>query len=116
MFAKKKQTYRMKEAVLKGDFNQVADCLHQNWLEKKKTASVITNPKIEEIYRFCMDHGAKACKISGAGGGGFLMIFCDGENKYDIMRALNERHEGQARMVEFVDEGSVAWTVKEETK
>lgn len=114
MFELKKQTARMKECILKADFDGIADCLHQNWLAKKKTASVISNPSIEENYEFIMAHGGKAAKISGAGGGGFMMIWCDPKKRYDLIHALKNKQEGKTKVVEFVDYGAQAWTIYDE--
>ena len=104
----------MKECILKGDFDGIAMCLHQNWIEKKKTASVISNPQIEETYEFIMAHGGKAAKISGAGGGGFMVIWCDPKKRFELIRALNERQEGKTQVVDFVEDGTQAWTLYNE--
>ncbi len=114
MFEIKKQTSLMKEAVLKGDFAAIASSLHQNWLAKKKTASVISNPHIEETYNYIMANGGKAAKISGAGGGGFMMIWCDPKDRYQLIEALKKRQEGKTRVVNFVDYGTQAWTIYDE--
>lgn len=63
----KRQAVRMKEAILKGDFDGFAQCLRAGWEAKKRTSSVISNPKIDEMYRYIMENGGKAAKISGAG-------------------------------------------------
>jgi len=73
----KNTSYKMKNCILTGDFDGFANCLRQGWEAKKKTASVITNPEIETVYSFVMENGGKAAKISGAGGGGFMMVVCD---------------------------------------
>lgn len=114
MFEIKKQTARMKECILKADFNGIAECLHQNWLAKKKTASVITNPQIEETYDYIIAHGGKAAKISGAGGGGFMMIWCDPKKRYELIHALKKRQEGKTKVVNFVEYGTQAWTIYDE--
>lgn len=112
----KRQTSLMKEAVLKGDFDEIAECLHQNWLFKKQTASVISNPRIEEDYNFIMEHGGIAAKISGAGGGGFMMIWCNPVNRYELINALKKKQEGKVKIVNFVDYGAQAWTIYDENK
>ena len=110
----KHQAELMKEAVLKGDFDGIAKCLHLNWLAKKKTASVISNPEIEEIYNYILDNGGKCAKISGAGGGGFMMIWCDPMNRYELIKALKKRDGGKVKVVNFVDYGTQAWTIFDE--
>lgn len=114
MFEIKKQTAAMKEAVLKGDFNGIAESLHQNWLAKKKTASIISNPHIEETYNYILENGGIAAKISGAGGGGFMMIWCDPKNRYNLIKALKNRQEGKTKIINFVDYGTQAWTIYDE--
>ena len=114
MFKIKEQTAKMKECILKGDFDGIAEYLHQNWIEKKKTASVISNPKIEETYDFIMSHGGKAAKISGAGGGGFMIIWCDPQKRYELIHALKNRQEGKTKVVDFVEVGTQAWTLYDE--
>ena len=104
----------MKEYILKGNFDGIAECLHQNWLAKKKTSSVITNPQIEEIYNFIINNGAKAAKISGAGGGGFMIIWCDPKNRYNLIKALKNRQEGKTKIIDFVEIGAQAWTIYED--
>ena len=110
----KNQTEKMKEYILKGNFDGIAECLHQNWLAKKKTSSVITNPQIEEIYNFIINNGAKAAKISGAGGGGFMIIWCDPKNRYNLIKALKNRQEGKTKIIDFVEIGAQAWTIYED--
>lgn len=110
----KEQTALMKEYILKANFDGIAECLHQNWLEKKKTASIISNPKIEEIYNYILQNGGKAAKISGAGGGGFMIIWCDPQRRYDLIRALKNRKEGKTKIVDFVEFGAQAWTIYDE--
>ncbi len=114
MFEIKKQTTIMKEAILKGEFNKIAESLHQNWLAKKKTASVISNPYIEGTYNFIMENGGISAKISGAGGGGFMMIWCDPKDRYQLIKALKQRQEGKTKIVNFVDYGTQAWTLYDE--
>lgn len=107
----KQQTFAMKEAVLKGEFSKIVDCLNQNWQAKKKTASVISNPQIEETYQFIISHGGKAAKISGAGGGGFMIIWCDPAKRYELIHALKNRGEGKTKVVDFVEKGAQVWTI-----
>ena len=61
----------MKLAILKGDIDGFADILREGWENKKKMANNITNPMIQEAMDVAMAAGAKAGKVSGAGGGGW---------------------------------------------
>ena len=89
----KKLTFRMKECILKGDFDGFAESLKKGWEAKKSVASVISNPEIDEIYDFIMENGGKAAKISGAGGGGFMMIVCDPVKRFELVEKLKIKME-----------------------
>lgn len=108
----KRQAALMKEAILKGDFDGFADCLRAGWEAKKKTSSVISNPKIDEMYRYVMENGGRAAKISGAGGGGFMMIVCDPKRRFELVQALKQT-DGQAIVTSFTERGTQAWTLYE---
>lgn len=107
----KKSAQVMKESVLKGDFNGIADCLKTGWESKKKTSSVISNQQIDDVYEALMKNGAKAAKISGAGGGGFMMILCEPHKRYELAQMLKCRGEGTVSIVNFTDKGTEAWTL-----
>lgn len=59
-----------------GDLDGFGQLLHESWLAKKRLASGISNGKIDEWYDLALAHGALGGKIAGAGGGGFLMLYC----------------------------------------
>lgn len=71
----------MKLAILKGDIDGFADILREGWENKKKMANNITNPIIQEAMDVAMAAGAKAGKVSGAGGGGFIMFVVEPTRK-----------------------------------
>lgn len=110
MFELKEITLRMKEAILKGDFDVFAECLNSGWNAKKKMASVISNKEIEEAYEYVMKNGGKAAKISGAGGGGFMMIAVDPIKKFELMQALRKRG-GMVLDPNIIEKGSQGWTI-----
>lgn len=100
----------MKECILKGDFDGFARCLRAGWEAKKKTSTAISNERIEEAYQFIMANGGKAAKISGAGGGGFMMIVCDPAHRYTLVQKLTQRP-GSVYTVSFTERGTQAWTL-----
>jgi len=106
----KEAAYRMKEALLKGDIDGIARELKKGWEAKKKTSSVISNSQIDEIYQTAVKFGAKAGKISGAGGGGFMMFIVDPLKKVDVINALSQ-FEGKVQNIEFVDRGTKGWYI-----
>ena len=63
----------MKECLLRGDFESLYQVLRDSWESKKRMASQITNEQIERLYACAMDAGAHGARISGAGGGGFMI-------------------------------------------
>ena len=77
----KESSYRMKELLLKGDIEGMAAELKASWIAKKNTSSSISNKLIDEIENSVFGAGARSIKISGAGGGGFMMIFAKPEIK-----------------------------------
>ncbi|MGC9146179.1 MAG: dehydrogenase, partial [Nitrososphaeria archaeon] len=84
----KEQAILMKEAILKGKLHEVGEILDFGWQYKKQMAEGITNPVIEEIYEEAKKSGATGGKISGAGGGGFMMFYCPKNTRYKVIEAL----------------------------
>ena len=115
MHEMKNQAVIMKEALLKGDFKGFSNCLLQGWIAKKNAASSISNSFLDELYQFALDNGAESAKISGAGGGGFMMIYCNPCKKISLIRALkNRKDENRVGMVltpSFTETGTQAWTI-----
>lgn len=108
MHAIKDGAIEMKQHLLSGDIRGVAEILHQSWLSKKNTASAVTNPLVEYLLEVGLQSGAWAGKVSGAGGGGFLMLLAHPERRYAVIRALNGAG-GQASAVKLTFEGAQAW-------
>ena len=106
----KNQAFLMKEALLKGDFKGFSNCLLHGWSAKKNAAASISNSFLDELYQYALDNGAESAKISGAGGGGFMMIYCDPCSKIRLIRALNEK-QGMVLTPTFTEIGTQAWTV-----
>lgn len=98
----------MKEALLRGDFNRLATVMQSGWEAKKQSASSISNPMIDEIEALAMRHGARATKVSGAGGGGFMMFLCDPAHRVGLVRALAGAG-GTVFDTHFTDQGASSW-------
>jgi D-glycero-alpha-D-manno-heptose-7-phosphate kinase len=81
--------YRAKEELEHGNVDAIGPLLHDSWLLKKQLASKITNPDIEALYDAARQAGASGGKISGAGGGGFLLLYCPVERQKDVRQALS---------------------------
>lgn len=104
----KHSAHVMKENILKGDFEGFTECLRKSWESKKKTSSSISNGEIDTMYDYVMEHGGKAAKISGAGGGGFMMIICDPVKRFELVRAL-KKTKGTVIITSFTKNGTQAW-------
>lgn len=100
----------MKLAVLKGDVKSFASILRGAWENKKKMANSITNPVIQEAMEIAMASGAKAGKVSGAGGGGFIMFVVEPTRKKDVEKALMMLG-GFVMPFQFTDGGAHGWKI-----
>lgn len=108
----KQSAVDMKLAVLKGDMHEFARILGQAWEDKKKMAGAITNPVIEEAFAVATKAGATAGKVSGAGGGGFIMFFVEPTKKKSVIEALNKLG-GFTLHFGFTDGGAHGWKIYE---
>jgi len=106
----KDEASRMKEALLRGDFARLAEVMQAGWLAKKQSAASISNPRIEEIEAVASAHGARATKVSGAGGGGFMIFLCDPADRIGLVRALAAAG-GTLYDAHFTLHGATAWKV-----
>ncbi|MDR2143796.1 MAG: dehydrogenase [Treponema sp.] len=106
----KKQAVLMKEALLKGDFREFSRCLLNGWLAKRNVAVSISNSFLDDLYRFALDNGAESAKISGAGGGGFMMKYSDPCRRIALIRALKDK-QGLVLTPSFTEIGTQAWTI-----
>jgi len=75
----------------RGDLDEFARLLHYSWQEKRRLAPGLSTGFIDECYDLALHHGASAGKITGAGGGGFLMLYCPEESQEVVTRVLEER-------------------------
>jgi len=110
MHAMKNESLVMKEYLLKGNFTGIVETMREGWESKKNSSKTVTTPRIEEIYDSVIKAGALAGKVSGAGGGGFMMFFVPPENRMDVLRTL-EHFKGQASNCHFVESGAQAWRI-----
>lgn len=82
----KRLAFEAKDAILAGAFDEFGEILHRGWELKKSLASKVSNPAIDEVYRAARKAGAIGGKITGAGGGGFLLLYCH-NGKQDAVRS-----------------------------
>jgi D-glycero-alpha-D-manno-heptose-7-phosphate kinase len=100
----------MKECLLRGDFAGLVESMRLGWENKKRSAKTVSNSHIDMIYDAAIRAGALAGKVSGAGGGGFMLFFVPTEKRMDVIRALN-RFDGQISNCHFTKHGTQAWRV-----
>ena len=104
----KSDAEQMKHALLTGSVEELASILERSWLAKKATARDISNPLIEDLYACAMQNGALAGKVSGAGGGGFMMFVATPEARPHLVNALRARG-ANAEAVHFTPLGCETW-------
>jgi D-glycero-alpha-D-manno-heptose-7-phosphate kinase len=106
----KEQAKMMKEALLRGKLNDIGEILDYGFLQKRQMAHNISNSKIESIYDAAKAAGATGGKISGAGGGGFMIFYCPGNTRYAVIDTLNN-FGGEVKKYSFTKYGLSSWTV-----
>jgi len=110
MHTMRREAIQMKECILKGDFRGMIQCMHEGWASKKRSARTVSNPQIDEIFDAAMAAGALAGKISGAGGGGFIIFFVPPEHRMSVIARLKQ-FEGVVSNCHFTNTGAEAWRV-----
>ncbi len=106
----KEQARMMKEALLKGQLRQIGEILDFGFEQKRKMAANISNNNIEAIYEAAKKAGATGGKISGAGGGGFMIFYCPDNTRYTVIDALNA-FGGEIKNYSFTQYGLSTWTI-----
>ena len=106
----KEEALKMKECLLRGDFRGLISSFQKGWDSKKRSAKLISNPCIEESYSVAMRAGALAGKVSGAGGGGFMMFIVPPEKRMNVVRELKKLN-GMLVPAHFTKNGAQAWWV-----
>jgi D-glycero-alpha-D-manno-heptose-7-phosphate kinase len=106
----KEQARLMKEALLKGKLNDIGEVLNIGFQQKRLMAEGISNSLMDDIYETAIKAGATGGKISGAGGGGFMIFYCPGNTKYNVINSL-DKFGGRHRSYLFVEHGLKTWTI-----
>ncbi|MGD9657855.1 MAG: hypothetical protein AB7U61_09500 [Methylocystis sp.] len=104
----KADAIEMKLAFVHGDMPRMAEVMRRSWIAKRATAKGVSNAAIDNFHALAAENGALAGKISGAGGGGFMMFFVRPEDRQKLVIALRAAG-GDASAVAFTHTGSVTW-------
>lgn len=104
----KKEAITFKESLLKGDFDGIVSTLRKGWESKKKSAKSVSNSYIDEIYNCAINSGALAGKVSGAGGGGFMMFYVPFNKRINLINGL-KKYDGSVSNCHFTNQGCQAW-------
>ena len=97
-----------KRSLLMGDFDRISELMETYWRNKLETNPHVASPEILESYNFALQNGASAAKISGAGGGGHMVLFTEFEKRHQLISALEGR-EGRVVPFKFVNQGVDVW-------
>jgi len=106
----RQSSIEMKEAILKGDIAAFTEVLGRAWEDKKRLAGSITNKKIDSIFNIALKAGAITGKVSGAGGGGFIMFVADPVNRINVTGELRKL-EGRVVDFQFSTGGCHGWKI-----
>ena len=104
----KQSALDMREALLGGDMARFSAILGSAWEDKKKMAGAITNETIQQAFDTAMASGAESGKVSGAGGGGFMMLVASPGRRSELESALAQLP-GYLMPFRFTDNGVQSW-------
>jgi D-glycero-alpha-D-manno-heptose-7-phosphate kinase len=90
LLAQKHLALDMKNALLQRRLDEFAELLHEAWEAKKRMSERIATRRIEELYDAACGAGAIGGKVTGAGGGGYLLLYCRGDRKHDVAARMRE--------------------------
>jgi D-glycero-alpha-D-manno-heptose-7-phosphate kinase len=80
---------QMRATLERGELHEFGKLLDEGWQAKRRVSSKISTPRIDELYGLAIQHGALGGKITGAGGGGFLLLYCEGEYQPSVREAMH---------------------------
>lgn len=82
--------YDMKQALTDGNLHNFGEILNENWKLKQELASSISNSTINKYYDKAINSGALGGKLLGAGGGGFLLFYCEQDKQEQLRKAMSD--------------------------
>ncbi len=87
--AQKELAVEMKNALLRARLSEFGSLLGEAWTQKKRMSPKISNPEIDEMYEEGIKAGALGGKVTGAGGGGYMLFYCEYDKKHRVAAALD---------------------------
>ncbi len=112
--ATKALAIEMKNSLLRGNLDEVGELMNKAWLEKRKFASKVTDSRLDGIYKAAREAGAQGGKITGAGGGGYMLFLCEFEKRHIVAKEM-ERLGSKITHFAFDPRGLRTW-IGEEVK
>jgi len=109
----KEMAFDMKNVLLRGNLDRFGEMLDEAWQTKKKLTSNITNQQIDKLYDAARKSGAIGGKILGAGGGGYLLLYCNYKKKHLVEKMMNSLG-AMSKPFSFSKEGLTVWESKNE--
>jgi D-glycero-alpha-D-manno-heptose-7-phosphate kinase len=104
----KEEAFKMKNYILRGDRNGIRDSINKGWEYKLLTSQKVSNKLIEDRIKLGFDFGAEAAKVSGAGGGGFILFMCQPNQGIKLRNRLLEESV-ETFFCTFNSKGAEAW-------
>ncbi len=84
----KELALEMKKSLTNSDLTNFGNLLHKGWIAKKQFSSGITNKKIDKIYESALKYGAIGGKLTGAGGGGHILLYCESNKQKRLIKKM----------------------------
>ncbi len=109
--ATKQLAVDMKRELLRGNLDEMGRLLHEGWSFKKRFTEGISNARIDAFYDKAREEGALGGKLVGAGGGGYILFFCDFARRAQVARAV-QKMGGRVEDFALEPAGLQTWSVK----
>ena len=110
--SQKQLAMEMKNALVRRRPREFGDMLHEAWKQKKRMSPKISTGFIDEAYAAARRAGALGGKVTGAGGGGYMLFYCEFQKKHRVAEALT-RMGGQVTEFAFEPEGLTTWSMSD---
>ena len=107
----KKSCFQIINCLLEENIDKFFNCQSKSWHFKKKSSKFMINDKISKLEILLLKNNYNSFKVSGAGGGGFFMVFHKLEQK-NILKKILKKNRYNVIDFNFTEEGTTAWTIK----